>query len=62
MVVKASLSKKQNPISKITIAKSDGEVVQAVKHLSSKQVVMSSNPHTVKRKERKCNTTNYSLI
>jgi hypothetical protein len=23
---------------------------------------MSSNPRTVKRKERKCNTTNYSLI
>jgi hypothetical protein len=44
----ASLGKKQDPISKITRAKSAGGVVQAVEGLPSKHKALHLNPSTAK--------------
>jgi hypothetical protein len=46
----ASLGKNQDPISKITRAKSAGGITQAVQHLPKKCEALSSNPSTIKNK------------
>jgi hypothetical protein len=47
------LGKKQNPIFKITRAKMDGGMAQAVEYLPSKNEVLSSTFNTGKKKEKK---------
>jgi hypothetical protein len=47
------LSKTQNPLSKLTTAKSAGGMTQAVQSLPRKCETMSSTPITAKRKKKK---------
>jgi hypothetical protein len=46
IVAQAGLGKKQDPVSKITIAKMAGSVVQVIELLLSRHKALSSNPST----------------
>jgi hypothetical protein len=54
MEVHAGLSPEQNPISKITRAKRDGSVVQALEYLPSKCEALNSNPSTKIKRQTPC--------
>jgi hypothetical protein len=53
MAVQAGLSKKQDPISKITREKRAGGLAQMANCLPSKHKALNSNPNMTKKKKKK---------
>jgi hypothetical protein len=60
-MVQVCLGKKQDPTSKITIAKRAEDMIPAVESLPTKCDTLSSNPSITKKKRKKERKRNHSI-